>query len=523
MALPQIIKDEITKLYIDGKSIKAISSLLKVSEPTISKILKASNIPIRKNNYSELKIDKVLANDLYIKGHSTYDIAKHFGCSDETIRKIITAVRPLKERNKLKQESIDKIRQKSLSLWQDPAYRSKVYDATNTEQYRSGLKKSSKQCYKQNLGKWIKTEEARRIISDRSKSLWQDEEYLNKQRPYFASRSMRITRASVDALKDGTKRSAWIDKIRRTNANRHCDGWVSSSQKQLYYILNTSDIIFHEEGHNTKVGPFYVVDCIIPTQQNMTRPLIIEVQGEYWHSLPHIILKDRQKASFINNNTNYDLLYIDELQMSSFDEVQKKLEQYGLQIAAIECECQDTTFKQIDESQARDFYSVFHYTSTIRKGALTYGLFLKDRLIAAISYNYPLRTETATRLGCKLNEVLELSRMARRTNVQCKNLLSYFIARTRRSLPKEIKRIVSFSDSTYGHAGGVYKASGFILDGVVEPDYHYVSMNGKYHKKTIWDRAKKMRMAEKEYAEKHNLQRVVGKAKTRWVYLVKDI
>ena len=37
MALPQNVKDDIVQLYINGKSIKAISLLIKVSEPTISK------------------------------------------------------------------------------------------------------------------------------------------------------------------------------------------------------------------------------------------------------------------------------------------------------------------------------------------------------------------------------------------------------------------------------------------------------------------------------------------------------
>jgi hypothetical protein len=32
-----------------------------------------------------------------------------------------------------------------------------------------------------------------------------------------------------------------------------------------------------------------------------------------------------------------------------------------------------------------------------------------------------------------------------------------------------------------------------------------------------------MRMNEKEYAEKHNLLQVTGKAKTRWVYQIKVI
>lgn len=522
MAISQESKNNIIQLYQDGISIKKISANLKISEPTVSKILKASNIPIRKTNYTNLNINSALVNELYEGGLSTYDIAKKLNCSDETIRKMIVAIRPANERNTLKDESIEKIRQKSKDLWQDPEYRSKVAKSIDTVEYKSNLKSMSKARYAQSLGKWIKTEEAHKIISARVKSLWADKEYLDKQRPYFASRNFRITRASVKALQDGKKRSAWIDKIKRSNADRRSDGWISSSQRQLYYLLNSSNISFHEEGHATKVGPFYVVDCIIPVQQNMLRPLIIEVQGEYWHSLPHVMLKDRQKASNIKNNTEYDLLYINELEMASFEEVSVKLNQHGLTIASIDCECKDTVFRRIDEVEAREFYSVFHYTSTVRKGAFTFGLFLNDKLLAAISYNYPLRTETATRLGCKLNEVLELSRMARRTNVRCKNLLSYFIARTRKSLPKNIKKIISFSDATYGHTGGVYKASGFILDGVVEPDYYYISMNGKYHKKTIWDRAKKMSMSENEYADKHNLHRVASLAKTRWVYPIKD-
>jgi hypothetical protein len=111
--------------------------------------------------------------------------------------------------------------------------------------------------------------------------------------------------------------------------------------------------------------------------------------------------------------------------------------------------------------------------------------------------------------------------LARRTNLVCRNLASYLLSRTVKLLPAEVRCVVSFSDHTYGHGGGVYKAAGFVVDGAVPPDYHYVSINGRYHKKTIWDRAKRMKMTEEAYAAKHNLLRVAHGTKTRWVRRIK--
>lgn len=95
----------------------------------------------------------------------------------------------------------------------------------------------------------------------------------------------------------------WITKLRSNN--HKFVGFISSTQKQLYFILSQSGINFYEEGERTKVGPFYVVDCIIPKQQ-MKKDLIIEVRGEYWHSLSNVAVKDRQKNTYIKNNTNME-------------------------------------------------------------------------------------------------------------------------------------------------------------------------------------------------------------------------
>lgn len=517
MAISQQIKDHIIESYKNGNSIKSINKSVGVSEQTISKILKSAGIEIRKTNYQSLAIDIDNINRLYSSGLSTYQIAEMLGCSDETIRRYISTVRSPKERNKLKPESIDKISKASAKNWLNDEYKLNV-KLGKDEQYYNNLRTNGVMNYQKTLGKWISTSEAKSIISDRIKKLWLDKGYRTKQSVWFQERANRLSELAKLALTDPIKRQEWIRKLSITSTTtRTLNGWVSTSQKQLYYILEDSGITFLEEGTETRISPFYVVDCIIPIQQQMKKPLIIEVNGEYWHGLPHIMVKDRQKMTYIERYTDFDLLVLEELEMSNHNQVKSKLESYGINLTSYKFTVSDLEIKTITEEDARIFYSIFHYSSTVRSGAITFGAFYNNKLVAAISYTYPLRTQSATRLGLELHQVMEISRLARQTNIECRNLSSYLIAKTKKLLPKSVASIISFSDSTYGHTGMVYKAAGFVNDGEIEPDYYYLSLHGKYHKKTIWDRAKKMKMKECEYAEKHNLAKIMTGPKTRWV------
>jgi len=517
MAISQQAKELIIELYKQNNSIKSISKLIGISAPTISKILKSSGTQIRTGNYQSLDIDINKVNELYSSGLSTYDIAKLLGCSDEIIRKHITTIRSPKDRNKLKPESISKISQASTKNWRSDEYKQRV-KLGKTNEYYDILRQHGATNYNKTLGKWISTSEAKTIISNRVKQLWLNPEYRAKQSVWFQERAKRLSELAALALSDPTKRQEWIRKLSViSTTSRASNGWVSTSQKQLYYILEDAGITFSEEGTETRICPFYVVDCIIPIQQQMKKPLIIEVNGEYWYELPHIVVRDKQKATYIRKYTDFDLLVLEELEMSNYDQVKSRLESYGITLITHKCITSNLQIRAITEEEARIFYSIFHYSSTVRSGAITFGAFYNSRLIAAISYTYPLRTQSASRLGLKLSEIMEISRLARQTNIECKNLASYLIAKTKRLLPKGIRKIISFSDSTYGHTGGVYKASGFINDGEIESDYFYLSLHGRYHKKTIWDRAKRMKMTEYDYAEKHNLVKIITGPKTRWL------
>ena len=505
--------------YTSGNSIKVLSRRYNISEYIITKILKRNNIKIENRSPTKMALDDHLLQRLYDDGKSTLEIAQQFNCSDETIRKRIKT-RSTAEVNKLRtDETFDKISESCKLKWKDEQYIDKVKFGTNTEKYLEALRKHGIDNYDATLGRWIKSEDGRSSISDIVKKRWSNTEYYESQKPHFVSRAATASNAAIIALQDPIKRASWIAKIQKSNSKRiETRGWISSSQRQFYYLLESSGINYIPEGPNTRVGPFYVVDCIIPKQQSMVKDLVVEIQGEYWHSLPKTIIRDQQKKTYIQRHTDYDLLQFKELNLSSFEDTKNILLQYGIDIPSLSFSVHDITIKQITEHDAKDFFSIFHYTSTVRKGAITFGAYYSGFLIAAISYTYPIRNQIAQHYNCKQNEIMEISRLARMTNIECNNLLSYFIGKTKKLLPKPVQILISYADSTYGHTGGVYKACGFTHDGDVPPDYHYASQHGIYHKKTIWDKSKRLKMQEDEYAAIHGLHKIYGNSKTKWIY-----
>ena len=152
------------------------------------------------------------------------------------------------------------------------------------------------------------------------------------------------------------------------------------------------------------------------------------------------------------------------------------------------------------------------------------GYYLKEELISVIVYGYPVRQETATRLGVEPHQVLELNRLAISPKYQIKNLASYVIGKSIRHLKhnrKDIIILVSFSDTTHNHIGTIYKASNWKFDGTIDADYWYKDQDGfVYHKKTVWNKAKANNLTEVQYSEKTNLIKIWGKPKHRFVYVL---
>jgi GNAT superfamily N-acetyltransferase len=297
---------------------------------------------------------------------------------------------------------------------------------------------------------------------------------------------------------------------------------VSSIQDILYSILDDLDVEYHREYEDrdndpqTVIGP-YNFDCVIPRDG---RPdLIIECNGDYWHSLPRTVSLDASKASYIANYYSgiYELKYLWEHEFQCKDRIHE-LVKYWLGKSAIDCIDFDFRDVVVAPSEAREYkllLSKYHYLHNAGRGGTAYGAYLGDELIAAcvfspmVRQNLPWDNETAR----------ELSRLCIHPRYQKKNFASWFVSRCLKKLPSQYSTIISYCDTTFNHDGSVYKACNFVPDGEVPPDYWYVSEDGwVMHKKTLYSKAVQMKLTEKEYAERFGYKRVFGSKKLRFLY-----
>lgn len=130
------------------------------------------------------------------------------------------------------------------------------------------------------------------------------------------------------------------------------------------------------------------------------------------------------------------------------------------------------TIAEVKADDIKSFIEKWHYSGSI-KGVSTqycFGLYSNDVLIGAIIYGYPAMPSVWKKYSNKKESLLELRRLCCIDDTP-KNTESYFIAKTLRWLKKntEIKKIISYSDLTYGHEGVVYKASNFKKVGETKP------------------------------------------------------
>ena len=133
----------------------------------------------------------------------------------------------------------------------------------------------------------------------------------------------------------------------------------------------------------------------------------------------------------------------------------------------------DIIVKVIPARVANEFISKYHYSGKIvQNSSLHFGAFLDGKLHGAMSYGSPLDKRKVLPLvqPCQWNEMLELNRMAFDEYLP-QNSESRCIAISIRLIKKNaphIKWLLSFSDGTQCGDGTIYRASGFVLTGIVE-------------------------------------------------------
>jgi transposase-like protein len=355
--------------------------------------------------------------------------------------------------------------------------------------------------------------------SDNSLANWRDPSYAQKIADYWDDSNRQKT---SQASKKMWMRAGHRDKmavIRITQPR------TSSIQEILYSILDDLGIQYYREYSNKPadkeclVGP-YTFDCVIPRGNKTT--LLIECQGNYWHSISGRCVRDEQKASYISNNLSaqYELKCLWEHEFSCKDKIIETLK-YWLGISAIEqidFNFNDISIKLAPPADYKPLLGKYHYLPNAGRGGIAYGAYLKNELIAVCVFSPLIRQNISIQDYAK-NEVRELSRLCLHPKYRKKNFLSWFVSSCLRLLDKKYRCIISYCDTTYNHTGAIYKACNFILDSEVPPDYWYVSTDGWImHKRTLYGHAIKMSMTESQYAELNNYHRVYGEKKLRFIY-----
>lgn len=146
----------------------------------------------------------------------------------------------------------------------------------------------------------------------------------------------------------------------------------------------------------------------------------------------------------------------------------------------------------VDRKVITRFIEDNHYSGNVNGCSMDYcfALYRENQLIGAMFYGRMAMAGQWKRFGADEKDVIELRRLVCVDDTP-KNTESYFIGATLRWLKAntDIKAVVSYADSDFGHTGIVYRASNFKLEGVrggtkvIEYQgrtYHDKSLRSKY-------------------------------------------
>jgi very-short-patch-repair endonuclease len=268
-----------------------------------------------------------------------------------------------------------------------------------------------------------------------------------------------------------------------------------------------------------QIGPYHF-DFGLPGHK-----ILIEIQGEYWHSLQNNIANDLAKESYVRSQlSDHKIIYISEIDAYKKGKIEQIItDSLGIVQTQRSFDVNEITVGAVDSAIALDFLAKRHYLPRFRKSMkCVHGIFLKDELIGILVYASPSYDTISTRHGLAARHVLELSRLVVKNDCHVKNLISKAMSLSVKLLKQQcddVYLLVSYADQHFGHDGSVYKSCNWTPDGETKPSYYYASPDGSIlHKKTVWDHAHKMKSTEDAYAMINDLKRVDTEPKMRFLY-----
>lgn len=384
--------------------------------------------------------------------------------------------------------------------------------ANNRDRLIAGIKKSTTKEKRKRIAESVRkswTEQRKICQSQITKLLWADPKYQIIRAT--ALHKVTNTKQFRQKVSDNSKRLWLSKKYRHNQATANAQNSSSILEQLVIKVLNDRGII----SEPCAIGPW----SFDLSFEYDSRKILIECQGNYWHRQPEVILRDKQKATYFKRylSDTHELYYIFEYEFYGLNRINHIINAITESQYQQDFNFEDINVTLIKPEQANDFLWTYHYLGKPRAG-LFCGAFIDDKLIACCAFSSITRQTTLSSLNWQNNNSLELTRFCIRPTYNKKNFASFFLARSRKLLPDHIQNLVTFADTGLEHDGTIYKADNWINDKISSNSYWYIdACGGRYHKKSIWDQAKRMRMTEKDYAESCGLIRIAGKPLLRFI------
>ena len=172
----------------------------------------------------------------------------------------------------------------------------------------------------------------------------------------------------------------------------------------------------------------------------------------------------------------------------------------------------------LSHKEAKTFVEKWHYSRRMPTGKnICFGVRVKGGLYAVIVYGIGVNPYQARFLD--VSSVVEIKRMCRREPKES-FMLSRFIRLTLKMLRGQMvfDAVVAFADPEYGHAGTVYKATGFSWEGMSNAEWHLVGEDGSIrHRRYAFRFARRKGISVSEARLRLKMGRIKTKPKHRWV------
>ena len=154
--------------------------------------------------------------------------------------------------------------------------------------------------------------------------------------------------------------------------------------------------------------------------------------------------------------------------------------------------------KKVSYEETKPFILDIHYAKRMPPLQIAYGLYSNEDLLGICSYGIP-PSHTLLKGVCGEDfkkDVIELNRLVLKNNN--KNKASFLVGNSLKKLGNKI--VVSYADSTQGHAGIVYQATNFIYTGITKP-IKEIYLKSKPHLHHATYRGKTYKQMEEEHGD----------------------